>query len=393
MKNKKLSIVGRGTVGCLTVGHFLAYTNWEIDWIFDPNVPAAAVGEGTSLIFPKELVKLFNWQHDTLYKIQGTVKQGIYKENWGGGNSFLHPFPIDSIGIHLSAVDFQNEVFELLAKQPRVNIIEKSVVDTDQLDSDFVMMCTGSQQNLDSNYVSRNHIPVNSAYVTQCYWDYPRFTHTLTIARPWGWVFGIPLQKRCAIGYLYNKDITSLDTVKEDVKEIFKQYQLTPSEKTNHIHFNNYSRINNFTERVAYNGNASFFLEPLEATSTGTAAYVNRYAWDVWNDGLSIKEANHWYDKEINDIESMICLHYMSGSIYKNNFWDYATSIATDKIQKEFENRSDFATFAINSMIPQNLNLPSGRNVGSWPEMSYNINIKKLGLESNIETFKNQYFL
>lgn len=392
MKNKKISIVGRGTVGCLTVAHFLRYTDWDVDWVYDPDIPAAAVGEGTSLIFPKELIKLFNWQHDTLYKIQGTVKQGIYKENWGSGNKFLHPFPIDSVGIHLSAHDFQNEVFDLLRSQKKVKVIEKKVIESENLDSDFVLMCTGSQKDLDSNYVKREHIPVNSAYVTQCYWDHPQFTYTLTIARPWGWVFGIPLQKRCAIGYLYNKNITKLDTIKEDVKEIFKQYNLTPSEKTNHIEFNNYSRINNFGDRVAYNGNASFFLEPLEATSTGTAAYVNRYAWDVWNGGLSVPEANDWYDTEISDIESMICLHYMAGSSWKNEFWDYAKSIAYKKIEKEFQTRSNFSVFVLNSLNSKNLLFPSGKNIGSWPELSFNTNIKQLGIEQEIISLKNKYF-
>ena len=393
MKSKKISIVGRGTVGCLTVAHFLRYTDWEVDWIYDPDIPAAAVGEGTNLIFPKELVKLFNWQQDTLLKIQGTVKQGIYKENWGVGNKFLHPFPIDSVGIHLSAVDFQNEVFDLLASQSRVKIIEKQIISVDDLDSNFVMICTGSQKELDDNYIKRTHIPVNTAYVTQCYWDHPQFTYSLTLAKPWGWVFGIPLQKRCAIGYLYNNTIADLDIIKEDVKEVFKQYSLTPSEKTSHIQFNNYSRKNNFSNRVAYNGNASFFLEPLEATSTGVAAYINRYAWDVWSNNLSADDANDWYEKEISDIESMICLHYMSGSTFNNTFWDYAKSIATDKIETEFKNRSDFSVFLLNSLNDHNINFPSGRNIGSWPELSYNINVKQFGLESAIEVLKNQYFL
>ena len=391
MKTKKLTVAGRGTVGCLTVAHFLKYTDWDIEWMFDPNIPTAAVGEGTSLIFPKELHKLFGWQHDNLIKIQGTPKQGIYKENWGVGNKFLHPFPIDSVGIHLSALDFQNEVYTTLKNHPRVNVIETHVIDPSNLDSDFVMMCTGGQENIDDNFISRKNIPVNSAYVTQCYWEYPRFTHTLTIAMPWGWVFGIPLQKRCAIGYMYNKNYTSLDTIKEDVQKIFKQYDLTPSDTTRHLQFNNYSRVSNFSDKVIYNGNASFFLEPLEATSTGTSAYINRYAWDVWNKQLPVKDANEWYQKEISDIESMICLHYMSGSSFETEFWDYAKKIAEEKIELEFQEGSDFSTFTMNSLDVYNLNYPSGRAVGSWPELSYHTNIKQLGLENKLLEFANKY--
>lgn len=391
MKNKKLSIIGKGTVGCLAVAHFLRYTDWEINWVYDPAIPAAAVGEGTSLIFPKELIKLFNWQHDTLYKIQGTVKQGIYKENWGVGNKFLHPFPIDSVGMHLSAVSFQNEVFDSLTGHPRVQVSEQTVIDYDQLDSDFVMVCSGSQKELDNSYDKKIHIPVNAAYVTQCYWDYPKFTHSLTLARPWGWIFGIPLQKRCAIGYLYNKNITNLDVIKEDVKAIFHQYDLNPSNNTNHIHFNNYAKKNNFSERVAFNGNASFFLEPLEATSTGIAAYINRYAWDTWNNSISVTDANTWYNKEISDTESMICLHYMAGSTFDTEFWTHAKKIAEEKIELEFQEGSDFSTFAMNSLNVRNINDPSNRNVGSWPELSYHTNITQLGLGNKLLEFANKY--
>ena len=157
------------------------------------------------------------------------------------------------------------------------------------------------------------------------------------------------------------------------------------------MQFNNYSRVSNFSDKVIYNGNASFFLEPLEATSTGTSAYINRYAWDVWNKQLPVKDANEWYQKEISDIESMICLHYMSGSSFETEFWNYAKKIAEEKIELEFQEGSDFSTFTMNSLDAYNLNYPSGRAVGSWPELSYHTNIKQLGLENKLLEFANKY--
>ena len=32
---KKITIIGRGTAGCVAVTHFLRWTDWEIDWVFD----------------------------------------------------------------------------------------------------------------------------------------------------------------------------------------------------------------------------------------------------------------------------------------------------------------------------------------------------------------------
>jgi hypothetical protein len=93
-----------------------------------------------------------------------------------------------------------------------------------------------------------------------------------------GWVFGIPLQKRISIGYLYNDKISSLEEVKEDVKNTFKEYNLNPSKITNHIKFQSFYRKENFKNRIIYNGNASFFIEPLEATSTSMSTDINRLA-------------------------------------------------------------------------------------------------------------------
>jgi hypothetical protein len=93
-----------------------------------------------------------------------------------------------------------------------------------------------------------------------------------------GWIFGIPLQKRVSIGYLYNDELSSLEEVKKDVQNVFKEYQLKPSEITNHIKFESFYRKQNFNSKVIYNGNSSFFLEPLEATSTHMSANINRLA-------------------------------------------------------------------------------------------------------------------
>jgi hypothetical protein len=50
--NKRLSIIGRGTVGCMSAikFHNLGY---KIDWYHDPNTPPLSVGEGTTLQIPR----------------------------------------------------------------------------------------------------------------------------------------------------------------------------------------------------------------------------------------------------------------------------------------------------------------------------------------------------
>jgi hypothetical protein len=171
-----------------------------------------------------------------------------------------------------------------------VSVIDKNV-SPDDVDADFILDCSGTPKDF-SDCVDSKYIPVNAAYVTQCYWDYPRFDYTLTIARPYGWVFGIPLKNRCSIGYLYNSNINTEEEVVED---------------------------------VAYSGNASFFLEPIEATSFSTSDAVNVAASLHWFDGVSKDYAQLQYDAILDANESIIMLHYAAGSRFKTPFWDYAT--------------------------------------------------------------------
>ena len=170
---KKLAVIGRGTVGCMTAAHFLRHTDYEIDWIYDPNIQPAAVGEGTTLNFPKALYENLMFDSSTMVPLNSTVKVGINKRNWGTlEKEFLHPFPMGSVGIHFSAVTFQDYVFDLLKNNPRLNLIEKNVNERYGIDADHVVMCTGSPTEFgDDEYVLAKHIPVNAAFVSQCPWE------------------------------------------------------------------------------------------------------------------------------------------------------------------------------------------------------------------------------
>ena len=226
-----------------------------------------------------------------LMSVDGNYKRGIYKENWGKVNKYFHHlFPIGSYGLHFNAKKVQELIFDKIKDQ--VSIKEGSF-SAEELDADYVIDCSGKRN---PNSVSLN-MTVNSVFITQCYWDKPEFDYTLTIARPYGWVFGIPLQNRCSIGYLYNKDINSLEEVQEDVKNIFSEWNLTPSDTTANFDFDSYYTPNNFSDRIIYNGDASFFLEPLEATTTSNVDYINRLLFNQIN-GITTAEQNNFVCKQ-----------------------------------------------------------------------------------------------
>lgn len=381
---KTLTVVGKGAVGSLAVAHFLYYTDWNIEWIFDENIPTASVGEATNLMVPNHLKWTLDFNHYDLFKMNGTAKLGISKKGWSK-KDYFHPFPSGLTAMHFAAKDLQDSIYDKVKNNPRLTIINKYVDNPENLDSDFVMMCVGLPKETNKNeFEILTNIPVNAAYVTQCKWEYPKFTHSLTDAMPHGWVFGIPLQNRISIGYMYNDKLTDLDQVQQDVQQVFADYNLTPSDKTTELHFESYYRKQNFTPKVVYNGNASFFLEPLEATSTGLSVRIMRLAWDLWNDTLTVEQCQRQYEKEIDEIESMILLHYMSGSIYKSKFWTKAKKLAKQKIKHEFQNKTEWAYFVLYATLKM-YDKNSPNELGSWCSGNYEINIKNLGLQKQIK--------
>ena len=333
-KTRRIAVIGKGTAGSQSLIYFAnkISDNTEIDWYFDPDKPPVAVGEGSALEFPINLYVSMGFSHLDLKNIDGTFKAGIEKTGWGKGDYFFHDFPPPSLSYHFNANKLQDYIYDKFKSHPNITIHKKNVNSKD-VDADFVMDCSGKPESYEDFYESR-FIPVNSVHVTQCYWDGPKFQHSLNIARPYGWVFGIPLQNRCSIGYLYNNKINTLEDIKEDVKEVFKQYNLTPSDHTNSFSFNNYWRkcnqsggpsySNASAGRIVYNGNTSFFLEPLEATSFSVMNLIYQTAERMWANQMDGSEVEDQYQKFMRETETMIMMHYYSGSQWDTDFWKMA---------------------------------------------------------------------
>jgi hypothetical protein len=378
---KRIAVIGKGTSGSQSVIHFLRnMPDYEIQWYFDSTIPTQSVGEGSTVTLPSNLCDNLDFNYSDLDKIDSTLKVGIYKSGWGrNGTKFLHSFAPSVVGMHFNARSLQNFIYGKVKN--KVTIIDKNV-GPEEVDADYVIDCSGKPDSYESFYYSQ-YIPVNSAYITHCYWDYARFQHTLTIARPYGWVFGIPLQNRCSIGYLFNKEINNLDDIREDISEIFKEYNLVPSDNTNYLEFKNYYRKRNYSNRVVYNGNSSFFLEPLEATSIDMMNFIQRSAVDLWNNNLSPEQLNCDYLRNIKQIETVIMMHYFSGSVYDTNFWRFAKNRGEKAVENALKNDSYFSMLIKHALEIKQSNLSQiNTGYGTWSVKSFHQNLRGLGLEN-----------
>ena len=378
---KKIVIIGAGTAGCLTAAVMLDLKNkYDIELIYDPSKPSASVGEASNFALSNFLGVHFDFSKDDLKKINGSKKFGIQKNNWGPKNYF-HSFLFGNYAIHMDSKDFQKWFLNKLSKE--ITITERSIDDINTISGDYIIDCRGKYKKDEIENIES--IAVNASYVTQCYWDKPEFEHTLTIARPYGWVFGVPLQKRCSIGYLFNSDINNVEDVKEDVKEIFKEFNLNPSKKTNLINFKSYYRKNNFNGNIFYNGNSSFFTEPLEATTLHmqliTADLIRR---SIVHGSHINKDLQEDYEANIKEQCVMIALHYIKNQNFTTKFWKNA-EVISNKIVKSACYDEKFRSILNKVLGLKNKNYTTiGFNnisYGTWPMNSFYYNIKDLGIK------------
>lgn len=402
-KKKKITIIGRGTAGSITAAMMYKRHGFETEWIYDSNIKTQPVGEGSILGFPMILYKHLGFTSQDIASLDGTYKIGLKKEGWGKtGKQFYHHFGPGNFGYHFNAVALQDYVSEKVSDS--INIIDKNIKSYDDIDADYIMDCSGRPL-IDDSFIKTPYIPINAAYVTQCYWDHPRFNHTLAIARPYGWVFGVPLKNRCSIGYMFNENFNTFDEVKEDVKHIFDEYNLTPSNNTNSIRFPNYYKKQNYTDRICFNGNSSFFLEPLEATSIAMMTEITYHGiWFAKGD-ISLDDANRFYGTKMKEIENVIMLHYFAGSIYDTKFWTYAKEMGYKNMVDSthwFKHMVEYCTNpefgfggtigVINAERPPKPNGPMTykqlEGYGTWTPGSFNMNLNELGI---MEELKNMY--
>ena len=381
----KIAIIGKGTAGCMAASHFANTHHAQIDWIYDPETPAQSVGEGSTLPLPNTLFNQLNLGYASLEQLGGSIKKGIRKRDYNGLGDYLHEFPLGKVGIHFSANALQSVTPKILEKRG-INLVEKKIISHDDIDADYIIDCSGRPASL-KEYFKAEHVLVNAVVTEQFQCPGPLFDYTLTVARPFGWVFAIPLLNRVSVGYLYNENINSKEEVDEDMEKFLKEYGFYPSYESKGFSFDSYYRKKNFTERATYNGNASFFLEPLEATSVGMVETINKLTGMILNQDFGLDAANSIFIDEMKAIEHMIMLHYFAGSKYDTEFWRLAKKKGEEST-RELAGNNKFRSILTKALT--NFSNPHFGELleiehGQWPAFSYLQNLKGLGIAMDVD--------
>jgi hypothetical protein len=71
--------------------------------------------------------------------------------------------------MHFAAKELHEALLNFYKDNSRLKIINKNIKNPEEVDSDFVFVCSGSPKELnEKNYKKLEEVPVNSVYVVQC---------------------------------------------------------------------------------------------------------------------------------------------------------------------------------------------------------------------------------
>lgn len=357
---RKIAVIGRGTAGSLAAANVtrqLAGDEFELHHIYDSRIPIIGVGEGSWPSLVHELHELTNMSHETIQqRLKGTRKYGVSFEGWGQVNqNFTHFFSPQQVsyGYHLSA----DLLVDILQESIRAHHLDANVVSLTRMENgaevtfdthaperyDLVFDARGFPKEISTEeHIDISFIPTNTAVIRRCpsiiedSQTGPVLQHTYTraIARPHGWVFVIPLTVHTSYGYIFNRNLSSLDEVEADFDKLLEEDQVTEFEKRAVLQFPNFVHRQIYDGSIARIGNAAAFMEPLEATAIVTAQLqiemvlhmrLNRKIESLDGD---TEVVNRFLRNNLLCTGLFVGWHYSNGSIHDTEFWRHARDFA-----------------------------------------------------------------
>tara|TARA_Y100000022_G_C13241693_1_gene372719 strand:+ start:90 stop:1238 length:1149 start_codon:yes stop_codon:yes gene_type:complete len=337
-----IAIIGAGTVGVLSVCHFLGYAdNTKITCIHNPQKNILGIGESSTINMPLLLWETlnFNVEFDG-QDLQYTFKTGVQFKNWRK-HDFVSPIIPPKYAIHFDNFKlaeviykkiydkYENRFRELNIDISSIKQNDEEVIINNNYKFDYVIDCRGFPKDY-TNYTMVD-LPINHCLVHGVNkpgdWNF-----TYHIAHENGWMFGIPLQKRQGWGYLYNDNITTK-------KEAIDNFNIITKKNINYEDIREFTfkpfKANKFIDgRILKNGNSALFYEPIEAISGGFYDNLNRYFFDyIFNKSFSETAVNFHIHDLADRYLNFISYIYQGGSIYDSDFWNYAKNICSQNLR------------------------------------------------------------
>ena len=326
----RIAVIGAGKSGCisaLSAKHLsdLLSKPVEIEIYHDPSINIKNYTVGSCYDTVKLLYKFHQGKlsfKDLEDDFDATLKTGILYKDWGKGGFNFHGDDGGTL-IHFIPKKFSDYI---LSKK-EFTVIEKNICDPEsEIDADVIIDCRGKDETIEYQDIIN---PIDSSI--SAYKDVENIEdYSDHIARPYGWILGIPNKKSMYYEYFYNKKMSS----KEDVISDFTEFLGIQPEKYQCI--NNYFTDDIFVgERTVVNGSRLCSLEPLESKSLRNYKDVSMKGLKHFFGIMTKKESNEKIFNRIMKWESTLLWCYHSGSIYDTNFWNYAKNLDYRDIVKD----------------------------------------------------------
>jgi len=369
----KIVILGSGNGGVWTALHYAYYTrknkNIEVELIHNPEIDSFPVGQATILSPPILLSRAYgtDWYHN---EIRATPKFGILYENFSKKNIF-HGFDFSSVGMQVDPKYLQRYILN----SGLFSVKEKNITDLDTVDADVIFDCRGNIKANDIEY-ELLYSPVNSVLLAVGPSSSKPQLWSRHVATPDGWTFVIPnTTDTTSYGYLYNKDITPLETAKINFSELFPEALGSYSKHFDHkqevvnFPFESYIakepvRIDSNGRKIILNGNRLAFLEPMESTAIEFYIDVAKFTFDWLIHGISKRDVNdnpisgvdgkeenvnnviYNIKNRMDEIHTFISWHYTKGSVYDTIFWEKARECTESIFEQSNENFQEILDLA-----------------------------------------------
>jgi hypothetical protein len=332
----KIAILGAGSAGILTTGCILKdFKNRGIDCevthIYDTNKPILGVGESTTSEVTFAIGQAFDFIFATEAKeLNSTTKYGTQYIDWRE-KEIIFPFQSGYHAIHFDARDFAEMGLKRLQKMySNYRRVDANVEYEDLAEYDYVIDCRGRPTDF-SDYEECNLV-LNSALV----YDDPTssdFGFTKHVAHKYGWMFVIPLQHRTSHGFLYNNEFC---TRKEAEDELIRITEASDDDRSNFRTFDlkPYYCKKTIDGKILKSGNRAVFFEPMSANSLYMTVKNAEIHSQYIRGEITQDKANELCILNYRAVEDLINLIYHGGSIYENEFWDWAKETSSKRIEQ-----------------------------------------------------------
>ena len=332
----KIAILGAGSAGILTTGCILKdFKNRGIDCevthIYDSNKPILGVGESTTSEVTFAIGQAFDFIFATEAKeLNSTTKYGTQYIDWRE-KEIIFPFQSGYHAIHFDARDFAEMGLKRLQKMySNYKRVDANVEYKDLTEYDYVIDCRGRPTDF-SDYEECNLV-LNSALV----YDDPTpsdFGFTKHVAHKYGWMFVIPLQHRTSHGFLYNNEFC---TRKEAEDELIRITEASDDDRSNFRTFDlkPYYCKKTIDGKILKSGNRAVFFEPMSANSLYMTVKNAEIHSQYIRGEITQDKANELCILNYRAVEDLINLIYHGGSIYENDFWDWAKETSSKRIEQ-----------------------------------------------------------